>query len=199
MKVLIACEYSGIVRDAFIRAGHDALSCDMLPSESALGDHYHGDVRDILHQGWDLMIAHPPCTYLTIAGAAYFKDQERVKQREKAIEFFLELQSASIPRIAIENPIPFKAVMEMVGRYNQRINPFEFGEPVRKRICLWLKNLPPLFATEIIEVKPSGSCVRKTGRRAGKKYNYYYHQGKTGKDRAKFFTGIANAMAAQWG
>jgi len=197
VKVLVACEYSGVVRDAFLRAGHYAVSCDLLPSESDAGEHYQGDVRDILGKGWDLMVAHPPCTYLTIAGAS--KRAERQKEMLEAICFFAELQRAPIPKIAIENPTPFKEVMEFVGRYQQKINPFEFGEPIRKGICLWLKNLPPLFATEIIEVKPSGSCIRKTGKRAGKKYNYYYHQGKSSKARARFFPGIAAAMAHQWG
>ncbi len=197
MKVLVACEYSGIVRDAFIRAGHDAMSCDLLPSESDLGPHYQGDVRDILEDGWDLMIAHPPCTYLTIAGAS--KRKERQKEMLEAITFFAILQRAPIPRIAIENPTPFKEVMEFVGRYHQRVNPFEFGDPYRKKICLWLKNLPPLFATEIVEVSASGYCIRKTGPRAGKKYNYYYHQGKSAKERARFFPGVAKAMAEQWG
>lgn len=197
MRVLVACEYSGTVRDAFAARGHDAWSCDILPTETP-GQHIQGDVRQVLADGWDLMVAHPPCTYLTIAGAAYFRNEERTRQREAAIAFFQELQAAPISRIAIENPKPFKAVMERVGRYHQRVNPFEFGEPIRKAICLWLKNLPPLFATDIIEVQPTGHCVRKTGPRAGKKYNYYHHQGKNGHARSRFFPGIAAAMADQW-
>ncbi len=122
------------------------------------------------------MVAHPPCTRLTIAGAGSRKGKE--KEQAEAIEFFLALRDAPIPKICLENPIPFKEVMAKVGRYHQRVDPFEFGEPHRKAICLWLKGLPPLMATEIIEVKPTGFCIRKTGKRPGKKYNYYHHQGK---------------------
>ncbi len=192
----MGCEFSGVVRRAFREAGHDAWSCDVLPAEDESEYHIQDDVRNHL-DGWDMGIFHPPCTRLTIAGAAYY--DKFAAEREEAIEFFLALQNAPIPKIAIENPTPFKSVMERIGRYQQKINPFEFGEPIRKGICLWLKNLPPLFATEIIEVKPTGSCIRKSGPRAGKRYNYYYHQGKNGHARSRFFPGVAAAMANQWG
>lgn len=197
--MIIGCEYSGIVRRAFRERGHDAYSCDILPAEDGSEHHIQDDVLNHLNEGWDLGIFHPPCTRLTIAGAAYYNRPDMVESRKEAIAFFRALQDAPIPKIAIENPVPFKSVMAEVGRYNQKINPFEFGEPIRKAICLWLKNLPPLFATQIVEAKPSGYCIRKSGPRAGKRYNYYYHQGKDGHARSRFFPGIAAAMAEQWG
>lgn len=195
--MLVGCEYSGTVRDAFAALGHDAWSCDVLPSEKP-GQHIQADVLTVLNDGWDLAVFHPPCTYLTIAGAAYYKAPGRQDKREAGVRFFRALQNAPIPKIAIENPQPFKSVLEIIGQYHQRIDPFEFGDPIRKRICLWLKNLPPLFATDIISVKPSGFCIRKSGPRAGKKYHYYHHQGKNGHHRSRFFPGIARAMAEQW-
>ena len=198
MKVLIACEYSGIVREAFRARGHDAWSCDLLDTEIP-GQHIKDDVLAHLDRGWDLMVAHPPCTRLSKAGAAYYHLPEKVQERERAIAFFAHLQAAPIPRIAIENPLPFSSVMERVGRYTQLTNPFEFGDPARKAICLWLTNLPPLTPTKHIEVQPSGYCIRKTGKRAGQRYNYYHHQGKSAHRRARFFPGIAAAMAEQWG
>jgi len=197
MKILVACEFSQIVTKAFREKGHEAYSCDILPTEGNPNWHFEGDVTDFLDKGWDLMIAHPPCTYLTAAGAAYYS--RNTKKREKAVSFFKKLQEAPISKIAIENPLPFKSVMKEIGRYQQKTDPFEFGEPYRKRTCLWLKNLPELIPTEIVEVKPTGYCIRKTGPRAGKRYNYYYHQGKSSHERSRFFEGIATAMAEQWG
>jgi hypothetical protein len=197
--VLVACEYSGTVRRAFRDAGHDAWSCDLLPAEDGSDFHYQTNVMKVIEWEWDLMIAHPPCTYLTIAGAGSYNAPDRQEARDRAINFFKALQSAPVPKIAIENPLPFKTVMAEIGRYHQRINPFEFGDPHRKKICLWLKGLPPLFATQIVDVPPSGYCVRKSGSRAGRKYNYYHHQGKNGHARSRFFPGIAKAMAEQWG
>ena len=192
MRVLVACEFSGIVRDAFIAKGHDAMSCDLLPTESP-GPHYQGDVRDILDQGWDLMIAHPPCTYLTYAGAAYWNDPGRACERDSAMQFFFDLYAAPIEKVAIENPrgYPSKAFRSC----DQELNPFDFGEPIRKRVCLWLKNLPPLFCGPVVAVEPSGFYLKSNGRR----YNYYHHQGKNGKMRSVFFKSIAQAMADQWG
>lgn len=198
MKVLIACEFSGIVRDAFINKGHDAMSCDLLPTELP-GPHYQGDVLDILEDRWDMMIAHPPCTYLTIAGASNYNDDGRKNCRDQAIKFFLTLENAAIPKIAIENPVPFKSVQNKIGKYHQIINPFDFGEPIRKRICLWLKNLPPLFSTLYTPVTPDKVYIRKSGGRSGEKYNTYYYQGKSAKERSRFFLCIADAMADQWG
>lgn len=195
MRVLVACEYSGTVRDAFAALGHEAMSCDILPTESP-GPHYQGDVRDVLHDGWDLMVAHPPCQYLSYAGAAYWKDPGRAELREEAMEFFMALYNAPIPRVAIENPrgYPFTAFRKP----DQEVNPFDFGQPIRKRICLWLKNLPPLFSTLTVPVEPDKVYVRKTGKRAGQIYRGYYHQSKRAKERARFFPSVAAAMADQW-
>ena len=192
MRVLIACEFSGIVRDAFIARGHEAVSCDLLPSERP-GPHIQGDVLEHLNDGWDLMIAHPPCTYLTWAGARYWNDEGREDKRKAALRFFMQLYHAPISKVAIENPRGY--ITQAFRRQDQEVNPFDFGEPIRKRVCLWLKNLPPLLMGPFVQVDPSGSCIKTNGR----KYNYYYHQGKTGKGRSRFFASIANAMAEQWG
>ena len=198
MRVLVACEFSGVVRDAFSKRGHYAMSCDLLPPERG-PPHHQGDVLEILHDDWDLMIAHPPCTYLTIAGAAYKDDPERVQKRRESIIFFKALQDAPIPRIAIENPIPFNDVQARVGKYDQYVNPFDFGVPIRKRICLWLKGLPLLKPTNPVEAKPNKTYIRKTGKKAGQPYFTYYHQGKTAHERSRFFPCVAEAMAEQWG
>ena len=199
MKILIACEYSAVVRDAFRAKGHDARSCDILPTEGDPRYHIQGDVLEILNDGWDMMIAHPDCSKLTIAGAAYYNKPGRKEEREDAIVFFQSLQSADIEKIAIENPIPFKSVQDRVGKYNQYVNPFDFGTPERKRICLWLKNLPLLQPTEIVEAPIKKTYIRKTGKKAGQPYHTYYHQGKAAKERARFFPNVAEAMAEQWG
>ena len=198
MRVLIGCEYSGTVRDAFADLGHDAWSCDILPSERP-GKHIIGDVSEVVGEGWDLMIAHPPCQFLTIAGAAYYQQPERKQRRDDAVAFFQMLQNAPIDKIAIENPIPFNCVQDRIGKYDQYVNPFDFGVPVRKRVCLWLKNLPLLEATERVEIKPLKSYVRKSGPKKGQLYHTYFHQGKSAKERARFFPCIAEAMANQWG
>src|SRR5690349_922709 len=143
MRILVACEFSGIVRDAFIARGHDAVSCDLLPTERP-GPHYQGDVRDLLGQGWDLMIAHPPCTYLTRAGARWWKDPARQLAAEEAIAFVRQLWVAPIERIAIENPIG--KLHQAMGRPQQIIQPWQHGHGETKATCLWLKNLPPLLA-----------------------------------------------------
>ena len=133
MRVLIACEYSGTVRDAFIRAGHDALSCDLLPTDVP-GPHYQGDVRDILADGWDLMIAHPPCTHLAVSGARWFKDKQ-VEQAE-ALDFVRLLLAAPIPRIALENPVSI--ISSRIRKPDQIIQPYQFGHEATKTTCLWL-------------------------------------------------------------
>lgn len=172
MKVLVACEYSGRVRDAFLAKGHDAMSCDILPTD-APGPHYQGDVMDVLNDGggWDLMIAHPPCTYLTIAAEWAYKDEQKKKMkpgtligaarraaREEALEFVMSLANAPIPRIAIENPI---GVLSSRWREpDQFIQPYEYGDDASKRTCLWLKGLPKLKPTHYIE--PRWVCCGKT-------------------------------------
>lgn len=192
MRILVACEYSGTVRDAFIAAGHDAVSCDILPTESP-GPHIQGDVLKVIREGWDLMVAHPPCTYLTWAGVGNWNDPGRSEKRQAAADFFMALYNAPIPKVAIENPRGY--IQKVFRKQDQEVNPFDFGEPKRKRVCLWLKGLPPLISTEIVEVKPKKVYIRANGRL----YRAYYHNGKSAKERSRFFKGIAQAMATQWG
>ena len=192
MKVLVACEYSGVVRDAFIKRGHDAMSCDILPTD-APGPHYQGDVMDILNDGWDLMIAHPPCTYLSNAGARHLYpkgilNQERLQKGMVAKEFFMALINAPIPKICVENPIP--STVYQLPPYAQYIEPYEFGHPFKKRTCLWLKNLPPLMATMLVSKMESTKVPGNWFNKGGKDRQ---------KNRAKTFQGIADAMAQQWG
>jgi len=204
MKVLIACEFSGAVRDAFIKAGHEAMSCDLLPTE-APGPHYQGSVLDIINDGWDLMIAHPPCTYLTLTGNKWFKPEfadrfpTRHQDRQDAIDFFMVLANAPIPKIAIENPIGV-----MSSRYkkpNQIIQPWQYGFPTTKATCLWLKGLPNLVPTNV--VSKGEVVISKSGNRMSR---WYYETSKLplkggvrAKARSVTFQGIADAMADQWG
>jgi len=182
MRVLVACEYSGAVRDAFAALGHDAMSCDLLPSDAPHGKHYKGDVFDIIGEGWDLMVAHPPCTHLAVSGARWFKDK-RAEQAE-GLEFVRRLMDAPIPRIAIENPISI--ISSRIRKPDQIIQPWQFGHGETKATCLWLKNLPKLTPTDIVE-----------GREAR------IHKLPPSPDRWKIrsatYQGIANAMAQQWG
>ena len=192
MKVLIACEYSGIVRDAFAAKGHDAWSCDILPTESP-GNHFQGDVLEHLDKGWDLMIAHPPCTYLSNAGARFLYpkgklNEDRYKLGLKAKDFFMKLYNAPIDKICVENPISSKIFA--LPKYTQTIQPYEYGHPVKKKTCLWLKNLPKLKPTNIIFKRQSTKVPGNWFNKGGKDRQ---------KNRSKFFTGIANAMADQWG
>jgi hypothetical protein len=194
VRVLVACEYSGVVRDAFIARGHDAMSCDIIPSESP-GPHHLGDVLEILDDGWDLMIAHPPCTYISNAGAKHLYkggegklNEDRYKKGLEAKEFFLKLLNAPIDKICIENPIP-SLVFDMPPR-SQYIQPFEHGHPYQKKTCLWLKNLPILLPSNIVQP------IENT-RLAG---NWFNRGGlERQKNRAKTFEGIAQAMATQGG
>lgn len=201
MKVLIACEYSGIVREAFKAKGHDAWSCDLLDTEIP-GQHIRGDVLEILNDGWDLMVAHPPCTYLTVTGNKWFKPEfkerfpDRTKQREKAIGFFIKLYNAPINKIAIENPV---GVMSAVFRKpDQYIHPYHHGDSQSKKTGLWLKELPKLEATNIVKPK---FYTYKNGRK-----DPVWHMESMGlpkeersKLRSRTFPGIAKAMAEQWG
>lgn len=145
MRVLVACEYSGRVRDAFLARGHDALSCDLLPTEVA-GLHYQGDVFDVIGDGWDLLIAHPPCTHLAVSGARWFKDKQ-VEQAE-ALEFVRRLLSAPVPRIALENPVSI--ISSRIRKPDQVIQPWQFGHGETKATCLWLKGLPKLTPTDVV-------------------------------------------------
>ena len=195
MKVLIACEYSGIVRDAFSAKGHDAWSCDILPTES-LGNHFQADVLEHLDKGWDLMIAHPPCTHLAVSGARWFTEGKKPwSLQEEALDFVRKLLAAPIDKIALENPV--SVISTKIRKPNQIIQPFEYGHDVTKRTCLWLKNLPNLKPTKI--VKPDIVLVN------GKKMSRMHYESfklpskERSKVRSKFYTGIAEAMAYQWG
>ena len=192
MRVLVACEYSGTVRDAFAALGHYAMSCDILPTDVA-GNHYQGDIRDVLNWNWDLMIAHPPCTYLSNAGARFLYpksvlNEDRLKLGLEAKEFFMALLNAPIPKICVENPIPTKIFG--LPQYSQVIQPYEHGHPFQKKTCLWLKGLPPLMATDIVSRGESTKVVGNWFNKGGKDRQ---------KNRAKTFDGIARAMADQWG
>jgi site-specific DNA-cytosine methylase len=181
MKVLVACEYSGAVRDAFRAGGHDAVSCDLLPSETP-GPHYEGDVRDIINANWDLMIAHPPCTHLAVSGARWFKDKQQ--EQAEALEFVRLLLAAEIPRIALENPVSI--ISSKVRKPDQIIQPWQFGHGETKATCLWLKNLPRLRPTNIVE-----------GREA--RVHKMPPSSDRWKERSRTYAGIAAAMAEQWG
>jgi hypothetical protein len=187
MKVLIACEFSGTVRDAFAARGHDAWSCDLLPTESA-GQHYVGDVRDILYDGWDLMIGHPPCTYLANSGVQWlYRREGRWEQMREGAEFFRMLLNAPIPRIAIENPIMHRYAKEIIGAPpTQTVQPWMFGHGESKATCLWLKNLPALTPTNIVSEREQRiwKLPPSTDR---------------WKLRSVTYAGIADAMAEQWG
>jgi hypothetical protein len=200
VRVLVACEFSGIVRDAFIAQGHDAVSCDLLPSERP-GPHIQGDVRELLADGWDLMVAHPPCTYLSNAGVRHLwsipsrngvlpkvHGEERWTAMREGAALFRDLMAAPIPRIAVENPIMHKyAVAEVGRRQDQTVQPWMFGDPVQKAVALWLVGLPLLLATGPI-CEERHQLVHKMAPSADR-----------AKKRSKFFPGIAAAMAAQWG
>jgi hypothetical protein len=195
MKVLVACESSGNVRDAFIRAGHDAMSCDMLPSESA-GSHYQGDVLDILDRGWDLMIAHPPCTYLSVSGMHWTTRGLRDPQlTEDALEFFRVLMNAPIHKIAIENPV--SVVSSRIRKPDQIIQPYHFGHDASKKTCLWLKNLPPLRPTQFVEPRQVNGKQRWANQ-TDSGQNKLPPSADRWKKRSETYRGIAEAMATQW-
>jgi site-specific DNA-cytosine methylase len=191
VKILIACEFSGIVRDAFIRAGHDAMSCDLLPTEHP-GPHYQGDVLDILSEGWDMMIAHPPCTDLAVSGAAWFKEKIADGRQQAALDFVRVLMSAPIEQIALENPI--SVISSKIRRPDQIIQPYQYGHPETKATCLWLKNLPLLVPTNIVSPV---FIIGKDGKRYSPTH-YYWQKKDRWKIRSTTFQGIANAMADQW-
>lgn len=198
MKVLVACEYSGRVRDAFLSRGHDAISCDLLPTE-VNGPHYQGDIRDVLYDGWDLMIAHPPCTYLAVSGLHWNKrgvlidGRPRGELTEEALEFVRLLLDAPILRIALENPVG--AISTRIRKPDQVVQPWWFGDDASKKTCLWLKNLPPLVPTNKL---PGDSRTRRANQTPS-------GQNKLGpspdrwKERSRTYQGIADAMAKQWG
>jgi hypothetical protein len=182
VKVLVACEYSGIVRDAFLALGHDAMSCDLLPTEKD-GPHYQGDVLDILHNGWDLMIAHPPCTHLAVSGARHFAAKQASGVQEESLRFVRLLLDAPINRIALENPISI--ISSKIRKPDQIIQPWQFGHGETKATCLWLKNLPKLIPTNIVNGRE-----QRVHKMPPSKNRW--------KLRSTTYQGIAKAMAEQW-
>lgn len=181
MRVLVACEFSGVVREAFAERGHVAMSVDLLPTELA-GAHYQGDVRDVLDGAWDLMIAHPPCTHLAVSGARWFA--EKRQEQAEALAFVQMLLDAPIPRIALENPVSI--ISSRIRKPDQVIQPWQFGHGETKATCLWLKGLPKLTPTNIVDGREQR-----------------IHRMPPGPDRwrerSRTFRGIAEAMADQWG
>lgn len=181
MRVLIACEFSGTVRDAFLAQGHDAWSCDILPTEKP-GPHIQGDVLAVLNEGWDMLIAFPPCTHLCVSGARWFKNKER--EQAEALDFVRAIMTAPIQHIAIENPIG--VISTKIRKPDQIIQPWQFGHGETKATCLWLKGLPPLKPTNIVAGRENR--IHKMPPSANR-----------GKERSRTYSGIAAAMAEQWG
>ena len=195
MRVLVACEYSGTVRDAFRSMGHEALSCDLLPADVP-GPHYQGDVRDIIEDGWDMMIAHPPCTYLSVSGMHWTKRGLRDPQlTEDALDFVRMLMDAPVPRIAVENPI--SVISSRIRKPDQIINPWQFGHDASKRTCLWLKNLPLLVPTKIIEPRIVNG-KKRWANQTDSGQNRLPPSEDRWKIRSETYEGIAKAMAQQW-
>jgi hypothetical protein len=194
-KVLIACEYSGIVRDEFLKKGFDAYSCDILDCESQYNQdskrHFKCDVLEILDQEWDLMVAHPPCTHLSVSGARWFTEGKKpMYLRDEAIDFVKKLMDAPIEHIAIENPV--SVISSYIRKSDQMINPYQFGHKEYKRTCLWLKNLPKLIETNNVKEETDKLHPKD-------KHRIWWIGGGKGKERSKFYPGIAKAMANQWG
>jgi hypothetical protein len=190
MRVLVACEFSGAVREAFRRRGHDAWSCDFLPPE-IIGPHYQGDVRQILDAGWDLMIAHPPCQYLAGSGLHWNKRiPGRAALTAQALDFVLELMNAPIPRIALENPVG--RINTAYRKPDQIIQPWQFGEDASKATCLWLKGLKPLVPTNVIRKARYANQTPSGQNKLGPSPDRW-------KERSRTYPGIAEAIADQWG
>lgn len=181
-RLLVACEYSGRVRDAFAANGWDAWSCDLLPSEKEGGNHYQGPVEDILDQHWDLMIAHPPCTHLAVSGARWFKDKQ--VEQQQALDFVRLLLNAPVERIALENPISI--ISSRIRKPDQIIQPWQFGHGETKATCLWLKNLPKLEPSNVVDGRENKVHRMPPGPNRWK-------------ERSRTYLGIAQAMADQWG
>ncbi len=204
MKVLIACEFSGIVREAFRAKGHDAWSCDITPALDDSPYHLNCDVLTVLDKGWDLMIAHPDCTFITNAGVRHLhihvdsRKGNRAKifgparwiEMEKACEFFNKLKAAPIEKIALENPIPHRYARELIGKYDQLVQPWQFGHGEVKATCIWRKNLPKLEPTDIVDGRYARCHLQSPGMKNGLT---------RAQRRSITYTGIAAAMADQWG
>lgn len=192
----MACEYSGVVRDAFIAAGHEAMSCDLLEADTP-GPHYKGDVKDVLGDGWDLMIAHPPCTYLSVSGMHWTTRGLRDPQlTEDALSFVGLLMTAPIERIAIENPV--SVISSRIRKPDQVIQPWQFGHDASKKTCLWLKNLPLLLPTKVVEPRFVGG-KKRWGNQTDSGQNRLSPSEDRWKIRSETYQGIAQAMAKQWG
>jgi hypothetical protein len=193
MKILVACEYSGAVRDAFIALGHEAMSCDLLPTDVD-GPHHQGNVFDVIGNGWDLMVAHPPCTYLSVSGMHWTARGLRdPKLTEDALQFVRDLMDAPIERIAIENPI--SVISSRIRKPDQIIQPWWFGHDASKKTCLWLKNLPLLTPTDML----AGDSKTRRGNQTASGQNKLPPSKDRWKLRSETYQGIANAMAQQWG
>lgn len=207
MKVLIACESSGIIRDEFLKRGHDAISCDLLPTERK-GPHYQGNIFDIINNGFDLMIGHPPCTYLSFAAKAYWNTNGRAQKRIDALQFFLNLWNAPIDKICLENPLGI--IDAVIEKHSQIVHPYYFGGEHQKRTCLWLKNLPLLIFTKQNDLFSIASASEKPepiyiDKKTGKKRYFIdsiggaHGEGNSFKKRSVSFKEIGAAMAEQWG
>ena len=183
MRILIGCEFSGVVRDAFLRLGHDAMSCDLLPTESP-GPHYHGDIRDVIDYPWDIAIFHPPCTHLAVSGARHFAAKRESGVQQEALEFVRALMAAPIPRICIENPVSI--ISSQIRKPDQIIQPWQFGHGETKATCLWLKGLPTLRPTHIVD-----------GREP--RIHHMPPSKDRWRERSRTYAGIADAFASQWG
>lgn len=190
MNILIACEYSGTVRDAFIRKGHNAVSCDLLPSESG-GQHITGDVLDLLDGGWDMMIAFPPCTHLAVSGARWFPEKRADGRQQGGIDFFMDMINAPIERIAVENPVGIMSTH--YRKPEQIVQPWMFGHMEKKSTCLWLKNLPKLEPTDDVH-----EAMMELPKNKRERLHYLPPSKDRWKIRSKTFQGIADAMADQW-
>ena len=192
MKVLVACEYSGVVREAFAKKGHDAWSCDLLPTDQPSDKHIQGDVLEVINDGWQLIIAHPPCTHLSLSGAKYWAEKRADGRQQAAIKFVEDIWDADCPRICIENPVGALTKHSKLGKATQYIQPYEFGHAEQKRTGLWLKGLPKLKGTKFIDVKGLPNKER-----------HRLHWLPPSKDRWKIrsttFQGVADALADQYG
>lgn len=198
MRILVGCECSGAVRDNLIALGHDAMSCDIKPTESP-GPHYEGDIMDIINDGWDALIAFPPCTHLAVSGAAWFKEKRKDGRQQQGIDFFMQMINAPIDKVAVENPV---GIMSMKYRKpNQIIHPYYFGDPHPKSTCLWLKNLPLLkhYPQDDMFNKKTWVEPEYVTSSTGKKYSMiHWLGGGKGAERSVTFPGIAKQMANQW-
>ena len=192
MKVLVACEYSGIVREAFALKGHNAWSCDLLPTDQPSDKHIQGDVLEIINDKWDLIIAHPPCTHLSVSGASRWAEKVADGRQQAAIKFVEDIWEANCPFIALENPVGALSTRSKLGKASQYIQPYEFGHAEQKKTGLWLKGLPKLISTDVIDVSNLPDNKRQ-------RLHYLPPSKDRWKIRSTTFQGIANAMADQWG